>query len=345
MVVLRVIPNFFETTFSQGVNFLETTFSDTRRTLFEFLTVKKSTFLDFYDISFLSTVFFRRFDLSHTSFIDSNIENARFDECVWAKRESGYGKGGNALRDENEILDPRTGREKLLWAFFVVGEWMRVVWERVHRRVLRRKKGENAKEHRESIQETYQKWKKDDVAFREVENLYRQLKRNSDEKKDYQHADDFYIGEMNMRMHALRAEGGHRATRFFLWFYREISLYNASPSQALWCLVLTFVAGASVFYALPALSVVDVEFFLWNILHSLWNKVVFYPDYALWSLSHFFTALHYSFTSLIPFFPFPLDVTKGDVPGAIITFHYIQKIFSTIIWSLLILSIHRTFKR
>jgi len=301
---------FIRTSFLGEVNFRACTFSETHQTLFEKVTfigwdVKKDlpTPILFTDISFPEKTIFRFCDLSRVSFKYSNIEKVRFDECTWS----------DVLPekwDDNttEHMFTKSGARNMLWDEHAI---------LCHTEAF----AKNEATKPVTSEEYYH-----------VANINRQLKKSFDDKKDYQTAEDFYVGEMEMRTEALRLEGRGKnfGKLFFLWFYRNISYYNSNPGQALFYLILLFFY----LYLLYALTL-----FVGTEYDSVVSSLQIYTD-----LFFNYQALHFSFTSTIPFIEAPADL-KDHSSLVIVWLHYFQRVFSIIIWSLLVLSIHRKFKR
>ncbi len=145
--------------------------------------------------------------------------------------------------------------------------------------------------------------------YENVENIYRQLKYNFDEKKSFQQADEFYVREMEMKHERFNLNKGYNWVNWIIsWLYRDISVYNSSPMRAL--LWLSFLI---LFFAL--------------IYHcGTYGSIAF----------------EYSFTNAIPFVPTPENMKLKD---GLQWFGYFQKIISAGIILLFGLSLRRKFKR
>ena len=73
----------------------------------------------------------------------------------------------------------------------------------------------------------------------EIADIYRELRKGREDKKDEPGAADFYYGEMEMRRHS-----AHLAERTILWLYWMVSGYGLRASRALLALAVTIVLGA-----------------------------------------------------------------------------------------------------
>lgn len=80
--------------------------------------------------------------------------------------------------------------------------------------------------------------------WREVERLYRQLKRNYEERGDFPRAGDFHIGEKEARRKNPRTNG---SLKFLLYAYRALSKYGERALPAVFCLV-ALIFGLTLFY-------------------------------------------------------------------------------------------------
>lgn len=323
--------------FLKDVNFYKSKFSNENQTLFtESKIISK---LDFNNIIFPETFLFRKTDLSRVSFIDSNLEKSRFDECEWGKLK---------YNEDNKKFDKLESRN-ILWDEYNIKDnrtfWQKFFWGELTEKSLALKL--------KFLEDFESKTEQD---FQRVENLNRQLKKNFDDKKDYQTADDFYIGEMEMRRMALRRHVDkiyvhwnvfkkefwklenfinfsrkRFINRFFLWNYKWISNYNSTPSWSVFWLI----------------GIITLFFFLYLIFgffvdgRIINESISSCKNYIEFNVG---TAFHWSFTNSIIPIKFPVEV-KCISSSWILTLIYLQKIFSLIVWTLLILSIRRKFKR
>jgi uncharacterized protein YjbI with pentapeptide repeats len=73
----------------------------------------------------------------------------------------------------------------------------------------------------------------------EIADIYRELRKGREDKKDEPGAADFYYGEMEMRRHSAPL-----AERTILWLYWMVSGYGLRASRALLSLAVTIVLGA-----------------------------------------------------------------------------------------------------
>ncbi len=338
---------FWNTNFFWKIYFRSVTFSPDHQTFFK--NVKFNGFsknkneiisADFHNIIFPETVLFRKTDLSRVSFLDSNLEKARFDECEWSNfnycfknklDEKGKikeviefkkSKPRNVLWDEFNIRDNRNTWKRFFWIFYT----------------------KEKRKFKEIFRQT------DKQKYQQVENLNRQFKKNFDDKKDYQTADDFYIGEMSMRRKSFAAEvkdiSFWRITlhsygkRFFLWFYKWISNYNSNPTWALiWLIGIIF--SFTIIFHISEYKINPVQEFQ-LLKQSAQNNTL-----LEFTKSNWLKPIHYSFTSSIPLISFPEELERGTdgMNGWTVFFHYMQVLSSTIVWALLILSLRRKFKR
>lgn len=266
--------------FLENTKFLETKFSNEKQTTFEateFNTSKTKNnkkipaSVYFSNILFPDKVIFRSCDLSRASFLNSNIEKVRFDECEWGKLETKITKTKD--KEKKVEICHNKYRSNKLWDEY-----------------------------------SADKDKDDATKFRQIENIYRQLKKNFDDKKDNQTADDFYVGEMEMRKIALEKEGRFKnfGRLIFLYFYRCISYYNSRPFQAsIWLIAI----------------------------------IIVFP-FIFWLQYDFLIASQISFAGAIPLIKSPIEIK-----GAFWWIYSIETIISSIVWALLILSIRQKFKR
>ncbi len=85
-----------------------------------------------------------------------------------------------------------------------------------------------------------------------IETLYRRFKKNFDEKKDYHMADDFYGGEMEMKLKYLEKEYKEKksvskmASMKFLKAYKYLSDYNGNPVLPLFWMFLLILLTSSI---------------------------------------------------------------------------------------------------
>jgi len=271
------IAYFWNLTFSGEAYFGASTFSKTHRTVFEKIKFdgfdKKTGEIipaKIRNIVFSEVTLFRKIDLSRVSFLDSNIEKVRFDECEWGKTKP--------IFEKKEIKWKKTKSRNILWDEI---------------EFLEKKIGDPKK----------------------IETLNRQFKKNFDDKKNYQIADDFHVGEMEMKLLIVKKEKKY-GTYIFLWFYKYISKYNSNPFYALWWLFGIIIVFAFVYF-------IDLEY-----------KTIF---------DRLSKAFQLSFTNTIIVLKSPEKIEKKLVYG--ISFLYFQIIFSTAVWTLFILSLRRKFKR
>lgn len=277
---------FSRSKFFGWVNFCVATFSSNYKTRFEkvefngFDKVNNKVLpANFENIVFPETVLFRKTDLSPVSFLDSNIENAQFDECMFLVEQP-----------ENRSWVHR---------FF---DFRKVLWD--EKAILNKD---------EVLSDDYGK----------VETLYRQFKKNFDNKKDYHMADDFYAGEMEMRLKKLEKEKGVNSaiakggTRHFLQIYKYISGFNNNPLHPVLWLFIFLVAFFSF-----GLTFLQGE-------EGFWLSV--------------FKSIHWAGTGLVPLLSFPVEIKELTRIQA--GLYYLETILSSILWFFLTLSLRRKFKR
>ncbi len=108
--------------FYETVDFGCANFSCENRFLFDEIKFKKTIQINdcypiqFQNIMFPETVIFRHSNLSKVSFIDSNLEKVRFDECYWDDFKKLEGR--NILWDEVYSRDYRNFWQKFCWGIF-----------------------------------------------------------------------------------------------------------------------------------------------------------------------------------------------------------------------------------
>ncbi len=268
------------------LNFIQTIFSKTHQTKFENIKFKKNS--KFQGIIFSEKVLFKNCDLSEVSFLNSNIEKVQFDECTFITDKNKKVKEGFIARQFTKLLDFR----KILYD---------------EELILKNKKATTND-------------------FEKVETLYRQFKKNFDNKKDYQMADDFYQGEMEMRLRKFKKEKTKEksGTMNFLKIYFYLSQFNNS-------------------FLLPILWLIII-FFLFFII---FNLTFLYPNFFNFSITEtlYITgkSMDWSFTGAIPLLSFPVEIKTLTALQK--TAFYLETISSTIVWASLLLSLKRKFKR
>jgi len=122
---------------------------------------------------------FKNTDLGKMSFLGSNIYSANFNECSFLLGENKQ----KVLYDEVLIRNPIDIKIKKY-------TFKEAIKDRINyiKKTLKKEVPPTAKN------------------FEEVENLYRQFKKNFDTKKDFHTADEFYVGEMEMMRQKLKRE-------------------------------------------------------------------------------------------------------------------------------------------
>lgn len=111
---------------------------------------------------------------------------------------------------------------------------------------------------------------KKEGSYVEIELLYRQLKSNYEEKKDFKRVGDFHYGEMDMHRKATSSR------RWFSWYsiYWALSGYGERPLKAL-VLFLAFFLGLSILIKFFGLTIASC-----NNPASLWQSSLFILDKA-----------------------------------------------------------------
>ncbi|NTV22218.1 MAG: pentapeptide repeat-containing protein [Candidatus Yonathbacteria bacterium] len=280
----------------EKADFSRVTFSSEQRTQFLQATFGKGA--DFSHIVFPGTTVFRRTDLRYASFKDSKIDKALFSECTF--NES---LGRTALFDEVMLLKKRHNKP------FAPEQTIKFL-DKIRSRNI------------------------SSEDFEEVEELDRQMKKNFEERRDYENAGDFHYGEMEMRRRKLRAEVFEVNTeeepiaravahafnwvtvypgrRFLLFWYGVLAGYGERAEHT-W---LAIIAALGVFTGL------------------FWWTFGFHPNELL-------TALSMAGENFIPLLS-SLDAEHTNIMRRMI--YDAETIVSTILWFLLLISVRRTFQ-
>lgn len=327
--------DFNRTTFLKEADIFGVLFSETEEIRFEETKfngfnskINKNIPTNFQNIIFSEKVLFRKVDLSRVSFLDSDIEKVKFDGCSWGKFQPKFKKDENGEKIVDEFI--KSENREMIWDEYNLKD-SRNFWQK-YLCFIRKNWREKRQEFRNKVK---------NCDYKKIEAIYRQLKKNFDNKSDFQTADDFYCGEMEMRGKALIQEAKkvsfykffskNYGKRFLLKLYKLVSNYNLDPTKSFICLVITILVFTILFYfAINGINLNSVKMLKINSISSF--------------ISVFKKPIHYSFTSSTPLLSFPAEI-KSVTNGWILLIHYFQKIFSTIIWTLLILSIRRKFKR
>lgn len=82
-----------------------------------------------------------------------------------------------------------------------------------------------------------------DGSWKKIERLYRELKQNLEERRNYPAAGDFHVGEKKM----MRRTTGSEGRRFMLWVYEKVSLYGERATPAFIILGVTIFAFAALY--------------------------------------------------------------------------------------------------
>ncbi|MCX5734254.1 MAG: pentapeptide repeat-containing protein [candidate division NC10 bacterium] len=100
--------------------------------------------------------------------------------------------------------------------------------------------------------------------YAKVETLYRQLKKNYEEQRDYERAGDFHYGEKEMRLRNPKTSPG---LRLFLWLYKCASGYGERwLPPIVWSLCLLLLGSAGYLYCglRVAGRLLPFEWDMWN---------------------------------------------------------------------------------
>ncbi len=199
--------------------------------------------------------------------------------------------------------------------------------------------------------------------YESVESLYRQFKKNSEEKKDKESADNFFAGELEMKLKKLSTGLPFYdfGKRFLLFLYKHISQFNFNPIKAiLWLLKIIFTFAIIYFlinkpdldikillslYILILISFRFSSFFLFSLFLSLILLLVFYFELGSnldKNLLSFLKSLEDSLTTAIPFYK---AQKISEMQPTLRISHYLEILCVMIIYPLLIFSLHRKFKR
>lgn len=167
--------------------------------------------------------------------------------------------------------------------------------------------------------------------YKEIKNIYRQLKKNFDNRAEYQEADRFYVGEMRMRLKELSSSKSFSWEKQILNIYKYISFFNTKPQRALGVLIIIILLS----------TIIYLFTFAWDNIYT----------FAQHPISNFFSHLTdignviaYSITSSVPVLKQSKElVAAANTCSRVV--NAIQVFISIIIWTLLVLAIRRKFKR
>src|SRR3990167_108688 len=227
--------NFAGTTFSKGANFNNAEFRE--RVRFQSLgsgDEGKPVFLgpgsSFQYTRFTVDSVFQDVDLSHCSFLHSNIDKVDFRYCKFNEKTEGpffffSNQRKNVLRDE---LD--ADQHVIL--------------------TLNEVKGKNLKSGGDSSAPQQRKPREEE--YEPVRRLYQELKCNFENKKDWNTAGDFHYGEMECRRKKYGWLG--RNVLFLEALYYWASGYGERPWRAFFG-VMVLILGFALFYLPPASNV------------------------------------------------------------------------------------------
>lgn len=157
-----------------------------------------------------------------------------------------------------------------------------------------------------------------------MEFLYAKIKKGFDDLTLYSKAEEFYKKEFDKKLKIEKESGNNRKYLSWLQWYKWISDYNTNATKAFWWIVIVILIS-TIIYSL-----------------SDWNNLIITSP----SWSNFGENLKFfekSLTSTIPFLNSALEWKDESI--SIKFYHYFQVIISVILWSMLVLSLRRKFKR
>ncbi|QXP72366.1 pentapeptide repeat-containing protein [Tenacibaculum sp. AHE15PA] len=159
------VSSFIDTWFKKGVSFGGAEFSKENETLFKGLKGDQQGILqlDFSMVNFPKSVVFREVNLKNTFFNESDITEVKFKNCIWNEE-----KGRIIFDNESDVTKVK----------FENG-----FWDKQKRMFVRKNKLPFNNE----------------SPYKEQENLYRELKINFENSKDWELAGKAYVSEMEMR--------------------------------------------------------------------------------------------------------------------------------------------------
>ncbi len=164
----------------------------------------------------------------------------------------------------------------------------------------------------------------------EKEFLYAEVKKYFDDLTIYSKAEEFYKKEFKekLKQEETKNETDWKVRRLFswLWWYGVISDFNTNPTKAFKWIILVILSFAFIYFSMDML---------------LWHFTI-QP-----SFENFLNNLEYfekSLTSTIPFLSNDNFIWEKE-NFLVRILHYSQIIISVIIWSMLVLSLRRKFKR
>ena len=323
--------------FSGEAYFRYASFSNTHATLFE-----KTKFQGFQEnqqkilpallrnIDFPESVKFRQTDLSRVSFLDSNLEKAHFENCSW-----GYLKPSAQQVNQGEILKfQKSASRNILW-----NEWVK-----------------------EEDDDECVKEKDDDECVKEkdfakIEILNRQLKKNFEEKKDYETAGDFHLGEMAMRRQKFRQERKEIVKDRVSSFERQLTkIWNSKIFKFIIFCLSRLIGFCLSIWSWLFFNTPKRFLLFWYWLFSdygerpgrvfCWFALIFvFAGVYFWSpdFDNFGSSLEFAFKSFVPLLIKNAEIENFSACVRII--FYFEVLLSTILWFLLLLAIRRKFRR
>ena len=152
----------------------------------------------------------------------------------------------------------------------------------------------------------------------QIERLYRQLKQNYEDQRDYERAGDFHYGEKQMRRDNPATPFGRRV---LLWLYWLVSGYGERIGRPLLCASVLFVIATCAY--------------LW------WGlKPQSQPWRTLQGIEHWLTAANYSFRVMT--FLRPTDLAPQGFAKLV---HTIQSLLGPLFIGLFALAVRQRLKR
>ncbi|WP_231891907.1 MULTISPECIES: pentapeptide repeat-containing protein [Tenacibaculum] len=281
---------FIETSFKNHVSFGGAEFSKENEILFKGLKGDEQGVLqlDFSKVNFPKSVVFREVNLKKTSFTEADITEVKFKNCIWNEE-----KGRIIFDNESDVTKVK----------FENG-----FWDKQKRMFVRKNKLPFNNE----------------SPYKEQENLYRELKINFENSKDWELAGKAYVSEMEMRKKTFYDEFVKSIKNFqvleaviafvnyFLFsFYKYLGGYTQNYIRPLFFFIGLFL----------------VSLFMYSDCFSL-------NDYCECSFIPWKEAIDAS----LPFF-------KPSNNSEHLKWIYFQKIFSSILLTFLILGLRKRFKQ
>ncbi|CAA6801520.1 MAG: Unknown protein [uncultured Campylobacterales bacterium] len=261
----------------------------------------------FQNTNFLSNTIFSMCNLEETSFLSTNLDNITFEACT-------FWNDKNKIIFDHKMINTTT-KENYVY------KKVEMVYDNLYKKFSKKNELDIALillENKVSIAE-----ERIDSNLEEKEILYAETKNKYDQLTLYQKGDEYYKKELEMRIKIQNPYEDklccivHKPFYWLNW-YNWISKFNTSPTRAL--------------------SVLLVSIVVFMIIYT------FFQDN--YSIQKTIESFKYSFTTSIPIISIPKNMDVLISKKNLFSFiYYFQVIFSTTVWTLLILSIRRKFKR